>query len=552
MDLFDYNSETLFNAEKTNFMNYSEIYSFRIYNFNSKNQLKIYDYEENYIKKMNAYYNVSNNKIILLYQCPNKIKYFSFDFQENIFNIPSISQTFELKTYETLNITINEIFSDISDYGNLNIEAVTKNISGNEIIENYGINFSNFLVNNNIFVSEKSFNTWYKYNLSFIEHVENKYTRIYYLEDVNIIINTCYSQNCTSCWENYNKCDNYENGNYALLIDNQTKGYKNDKFILGYYYNETTKYFENCYHSCSFCNSGNQNTHNCLSCKEGYLFSYSKPGNCYKINDLEISEEKSINIEDNETFIKTSCSNNKIISNGECIENCPLTSPFYSFYNDNNLEIYNKNQSLITPKYLFNKICYEECPLDTIKDDTDNVCKCEHAFYIEGEKTICYEETNCPNNFRYQNPDTKECYLSLDDCLNKGNNHFFNKNCYKNDCPNGTIPLSSTNDNIQQYFINNLLLDDNIINKICICNISESVWNNINSNEKYFQECLPECPMGYKSENISNHCIKDKCDIQFEFNDNYYKKYANCRAVYCEECLTECPKDTSLHRMIQN
>ena len=57
-----------------------------------------------------------------------------------------------------------------------------------------------------------------KYNLSFIEHIETDYTRIYYLYDVNIIVKTCYSQECISCWDNFNQCDNCINGNYALCI----------------------------------------------------------------------------------------------------------------------------------------------------------------------------------------------------------------------------------------------------------------------------------------------------------------------------------------------
>ena len=60
------------------------------------------------------------------------------------------------------------------------------------------------------------------------------------------------------------------------------------------------------------------------------------------------------------------------------------------------------------------------------------------------------------------------------------------------------------------HYKNNLSLEDNLVNKICICDTSQGVWNNItsSSNEQYFQECLSSCPQDYEPEPITKQCIK--------------------------------------------
>ena len=92
--------------------------------------------------------------------------------------------------------------------------------------------------------------------------------------------------------------------------------------------------------------------------------------------------------------------------------------------------------------------------------------------------------------------------LSLNNC-----NYFFNNDCY-NECPNGKVVLSSKTDIIINYFITELLLDSNLKNKLCICDIVNGVWSNLNS--KGYQECLEICPEGYEPESITNHCILKK------------------------------------------
>ena len=145
-----------------------------------------------------------------------------------------------------------------------------------------------------------------------------------------------------------------------------------------------------------------------------------------------------------------------------------------------------KKNALNPPKYFFNKKCYEECPLEenTIIDEINFICKCKFSFYIENSETICFSDNNCISNYNYQNPLSKECFLSLDDCFSKGNRYFFNKYCYKDECPENTVLLSSKNETVQNYYIINLLLEDYLKDKICICDTTAKFWRNISSSNQ--------------------------------------------------------------------
>ena len=324
--------------------------------------------------------------------------------------------------------------------------------------------------------------------------------------------------------------------------------------VKGYIYNAGAHIFNKCYHSCDFCSESSEDnsSHKCNYCADGYLLSYAYPGNCYKLNNLQIDEEKNVNINDNENFIPFTCSKNRIFSTGECIERCPISTSFSSFEYDLYSQKYIKGDNLIPPKYLFNKKCYEICPLNSIADDSNNICKCQFAFHIENEETICYPDLNCISDYPYKNNDTNECFSSLDKC-----NFFFNQYCY-NKCPEGKISLSSKSEEIQEYFKNNLLLLNNdLINKICICDInSNEVWNNItNDNFEYFQECLNECPEGYEPESITRQCIEKKIHstiikeypkeiYKIEYPEEYYKNPDNCLSVYNNKCYPYCPDNT--------
>ena len=81
--------------------------------------------------------------------------------------------------------------------------------------KDFGKDFYGTLMENNILIPEPSLNGKKIYNLSFIDHIENAYTRIYHLYSVLITVQTC-KQTCYSCWEEFSKCTDCTNENYAI------------------------------------------------------------------------------------------------------------------------------------------------------------------------------------------------------------------------------------------------------------------------------------------------------------------------------------------------
>ena len=181
-----------------------------------------------------GYYNVNNDYIILVYQTINQIenistkyiKYFTLKNNNAIYNIGNLFYNINIRTYEHIEYNMNDLITDVSNLGILNVNSITRNTSNIVTTEIFGTDFYELFMNNNIFIPEKSLKTWYRYNFSFIENAENNYTRIYYLTYVSIVVSTCKSFSCTSCWDDYNQCDTCtNNNNYGLLVDDNTKCY---------------------------------------------------------------------------------------------------------------------------------------------------------------------------------------------------------------------------------------------------------------------------------------------------------------------------------------
>jgi len=269
--------------------------------------------------------------------------------------------------------------TDITKYGSLNVlivgtyknETYYKN-------ETFGVDFNNIIMSDNKIFINKTLNLWCDYYLSFVEHVENNYTRIYYINDYIIFkLRTCFPTRCGSCRTDYSICDDCIYENYALIKNGNETCYPIEKYIKGYIYNNSTNLFEKCYSSCDFCSSisTNDSDHKCLSCSNEYLISYKNLGNCYKSDDTN--------------FVTSSCSKYTINSTNECVDECPTTSPYYSFEYNSEMDNYSKT-SLKPHKYIFNKKCYEECPINTISND-DNICNCKFGFYTDNNNINCFE-----------------------------------------------------------------------------------------------------------------------------------------------------------------
>ena len=200
----------------------------------------------------------------------------------------------------------------------------------------------------------------------------------FYLENENSqTINKCLS-NCSTCSTEsmkHNLCEkcNIEEEYYPKLNDTLNiypyiNCYKGS--IDGYYlYNKET--LNPCYSSCETCSgSGDENNHNCLSCKLGYVF-----------KELVLDDK---NCYENCTFYYYFDSNNKYLctlndscpreymlikNRSKCIDNCTKD------------EIY---------KYEYSSQCYEHCPENTTISEKD-IYKCEE---IVTEEIGSTEETD--------------------------------------------------------------------------------------------------------------------------------------------------------------
>ena len=205
-DLADYKNGFLFTGEKIDkFMNKnSTIYYFGIYKFGLSNYFKLYDYKETYIKNLLGYYNENDELIIIFYKTSTNILYFYFKFKSEISNFSTKTATVEMKSFEYKTYDATELLGELLNVGNLFVKQIKRKIGSSTSAEIFEIDYNSFLTNNdnnnNIIVLEKSFNTKYEYNITFIiiDNVEDTYTRIYYIEDIIITVKTCYSSDCVS------------------------------------------------------------------------------------------------------------------------------------------------------------------------------------------------------------------------------------------------------------------------------------------------------------------------------------------------------------------
>ena len=277
LDLFDFNYKLLFSSEKIIETNISNL---AIYNESSPHYIKLYyNLTENSIKRIQGYYdnNKEENNILFVYKTLTDIKYFTITNIPSFFEITTFVKEYEILSNEQITFNFNEI-PEISSLGNIQIEKIVRTISNKKTTEEYPIKLTTFSMNDNIFVSEKSLNTWYEYSFGFIDEDES-YLKIYYLENSRIEIKTCFKNTCPSCKYNFSQCDDCPYENQAQLSDSPNICYDVDKLVKGYKYNEMNNLFEKCYKSCSFCSeiSDDISSHKCESCESGYLPSYKYP-----------------------------------------------------------------------------------------------------------------------------------------------------------------------------------------------------------------------------------------------------------------------------------
>ena len=287
-----------------------------------------------------GYYDETNDRLELIYQYANNIKYFIVQNMKELFYFECEAKTVETISNQSLTFNVSELMTYPLEHKLLHKDNVVNYPSTNEKIWSYNGNI-NFNKASQILNVTTGLNDWMTLYFFFqgISN-DNNITLFFCIPTCIINIRVC-AFKCGSCSQDYNTCDpGICKKNFAMLRDSDdTDCYPNDQNIPNYIYNEATKYYEECYPSCKFCSkqkslSSNIN-HNCLTCNDGYLKSYVYMGNCYLVDNLyNNSDTKKIvnNQTDEQYSIVELCLNKFIIaSTGECISECPTNTVFYSY-----------------------------------------------------------------------------------------------------------------------------------------------------------------------------------------------------------------------------
>ena len=124
-----------------------------------------------------------------------------------------------------------------------------------------------------------------------------------------------------------------------------------------------------------------------------------------------------------------------------CIEIC--TSPIA--LDDNNRyslvdirECFDTKQECINKGYkIFKFLCVSDCPENSIETEHNNR-ECLYKYYENNTNLICGQESDSCEDIGYPiTSDYNKCFLSRDDCIERGHK-FFNNICYINNCPENT------------------------------------------------------------------------------------------------------------------
>ena len=167
---------------------------------------------------------------------------------------------------------------------------------------------------------------------------------------------------CISCKEGYYPL----NDESSTIINSFIKCYKS---IEGYYFDEITKKFNPCYHSCKVCGDKgyNINSHNCVECKNEYIYEYKQNNteylNCYKTCPNQETNSYSF------CDIEPKCEKiNKFLVNNEnrCVDNCTEINKYeYQNICYDNPQSSITNSEFITHHY-DEKTCTEDKPYKII------------------------------------------------------------------------------------------------------------------------------------------------------------------------------------------
>ena len=511
-----------------------------------------------------GYYDEINDKLEIIYQYANIIKYFLVKNINSLFHFQCKTKIIETLSNESIFFNVSELITYPLEHKKLYNAALVKYLSTSKQDYSYTNCKIKFNESSQILSGSTNLNNWMTFYFYFYGGNLEDISNIYFIIPTCLVnIRVC-AFKCGSCSQDYYKCDpDTCKMNFTMLRNsNDTDCYPNDQNIPNYIYNNITEYYEECYSSCKFCSkqktlSSNLN-HNCLTCNDGYLKSYEYMGNCYLINNLNNNSEtkKIVNNQlDKKYTIRDFCHNKYIIaSTGECVSECPIKTVFHTFkylyinFTEQKTSPLKKMFSLTIeniPKFKFGNLCYEKCPNFTSIDNNANLCKCKFGWQQNSttKEIICYDNKEyCLYRDYFYHEDTKECVLY--GCRDEY--YQFNFECYKNNCPNNTEQISSASNKcetilnycyIDKYFkthCSNQIFNEYKLRykdtKIYFKSCNESLYFFGKKTYLYQNICYDICP-----EATINNDIDDKCECK------YYKIYLNDEKTEYE-CLKESEK----------
>ena len=485
------------------------------------------------ITKLMGYFNEERDILIFIYQLTSQhIKYFYFQNLSSIFFVKTQLKEYKIVSYTKIIYNISELF--IKDSVVLNLSLLSLSYFPNIHTSEKTYDYYNFNEENQTLVVNPRENDWVYFDFYYKEETNPIFPASFISENFRVLVKTC-SFKCDSCNTTFDNCSYLHCKEKFGLLQNgsDTECYSNEQIFPNYIFNSNNNKYELCYPTCKFCTDNEYNSNNdqqnCRVCNEGYLRSYTFLKNCYEIEDSQRNSEycKIVNQSNEKYEVIDSCENinkYKIQNTGECVDECPISTPYYNYYRNSSVNFTKQEEQFIgylyeldlefTPRYLFNKVCYTNCPKLTYENS--NKCNCSNAWEYNStnEYMICYSYKHCNSLDYYYHTDTKECVLY--GC--KENYYLINYECYPNECPYDSVIISENRKEC------NFTLD------FCYIDDDEDLFRT-----KCFDEIDKES--SYKLRyNDSNLYFK---------NCNYSLKYYNITTyLYRYTCYQFCPVQT--------
>ncbi|MBO6195110.1 MAG: hypothetical protein J6O56_02045, partial [Bacilli bacterium] len=326
-----------------------------------------------------------------------------------------------------------------------------------------------------------------------------------------------------------NLCESCNTGYYPKKNENTNSYfdcYNESTISEGFYLNTETNLYEPCYSSCKKCNElGDINENKCTSCIDGYSFiiNNNNKENCYpNCSHYIYFDENGYHCTEDDncpTGYKL------IYSKNRCIDNC---------INDN---IYNY-------KYLYNNVCFEECPPNThILNEEEKTCEANLIcdFYYNYEQIDCL--TDIPDGFYCNSSELKtidKCHKNCKLCEQGGTDE--NNNCTV--CKDEGTKFFDLG-NCRERCEHGSFIDEDSIEKCkCTNNIKCKYCTKESINENLCKSC--NIDEGYYP--ISNDIIR---------TDGFINCYKNPEGFYLnnqayEECYSTCKFCTEFGNEIDN